>query len=157
MPAFSTRDEELVYLARKLRYVREVPENKGQRVEAIQRWSGGAPGDSWCAYFATMLLDIVYEGKSPLPRTGSCDTLLETARTNGWLSESPSVGDLYLVLRSPTDAHHVGIVSEILTPTSFFTLSGNTNDDGSSNGNGVYERVSNIAPGKIVFVHYPRS
>jgi hypothetical protein len=35
----------LVELARKFRGVREAGPNKGLRVEAIQHWSGGQPGD----------------------------------------------------------------------------------------------------------------
>lgn len=151
-----TRDAEVIYLARKFRFVREVPENRGQRVEAIQRWSGGKPGDSWCAHFATMVLDLAFEGASPIPRTGSCDAILGQARANGWLRDTPAPGDLYLVLRSPTDAHHVGIVIGPTGKNTFLEVSGNTNTDGSDNGIGVFERSREIAPGRIVFVRYPR-
>lgn len=153
-----TRDEEVLWLARKLRYVREVPPNRGQRVEGLQKWGGGAPGDSWCAFFATFVLDVVFEGKSPVPRTGSCDVVLAHAKAQGWLTTAPCKGDLFLVLRDEHDAHHIGFVVDALgAPDSFVEISGNTNDDGSSNGVGVFERTRKIVPGKVVFVRYPRS
>lgn len=145
-------------LARKLRYIRELPENRGQRVEGIQRWCGGVPGDSWCAAWATFVLDIFYEGKAPLPRTTSCDVLLETARGAQMLSDVPRVGDLYLRLRSKHDAHHVGYVTDVSqwADRLLGTLSGNTSMDGtSSNGDGVYEHDIRVADAaSIVFVRY---
>lgn len=148
----------LLDLARKFRYVRELPENRGQRVEAIQKWCGGKSGDSWCCHFATMILDIWYEGKSPIPRTGSCDVVLETARQDQRLSEEPRVGDLYLRLRAKHDANHIGIVTDVSQwdDNVIGTLSGNTSPDGlSSNGDGVYERAINVSDRTtIIFVRH---
>jgi len=49
-------------IARQYLFVREASQNKGQRVEAIQKWSGGDAGQSWCCYFVTMVLDICFQG-----------------------------------------------------------------------------------------------
>ena len=139
----ATRIYDPIEIARQFRYVRELPGNKGQRVEAIQHWCGGAPGDSWCAYFATLVLDICYQGLSPLKRTGSCDEIFEIAREANWLYESPLPNDLYLRVRPGTeDAHHVGFVVATNPQTGrIIQISGNTSADGlSSNGDGVYER-----------------
>ena len=156
MIALRTKDDELVWLARKCIFIRELPDNRGQRVEGIQRWCGGTAGQSWCCHFATWLLDLVYEGQSPVPRTGSCDTILALATVKGWLRDTPVPGDLYLVLRTPDDAHHVGIVTEVAQPGRFWEVSGNTNTDGSDNGIGVFERERSIGRDSLVFVHYPR-
>ena len=46
--------------ARKFLYLREAQslgQNRGLRVEAIQHWSGGQAGDSWCAEFVWFILD----------------------------------------------------------------------------------------------------
>ena len=147
----------LTELARKFHYIREATDqNDGARVEAIQRWGGGKKGDSWCAFFATMVLDVFYEGAAPIKRTGSCDDILQQAQKNGWLQELPHVGDLYLYLKSPTDAHHVGIVTDVNTE-GFLGLSGNTSEDGlSSNGDRVAERSLKLRPGHTVFVRYPK-
>ena len=147
----------LIELARAFLYVHEAKDdNTGHRVEAIQRWGGGTKGDPWCAYFATLVLDIHFQGHSPIPRLGSCDDILTVARKNGWIVELPHVGDLYLFVRPPNDAYHVGLVTDVNTH-GFLGLSGNTSVDGlSSNGDRVAERWQTIRPnGRTLFVRYP--
>lgn len=146
-----------VEIARLFLYVRELKDNRGQRVEGLQRWCGGSPGDSWCAYFATFVLDIRDQGKCPLLRTGSCDVILSTARANKWVVASPEPGDLYLYVRNHDDAYHVGIVTAVGEST-FDGISGNTSPDGmSSNGDRVAERTLKHDPAKHVFVRVPRA
>ena len=131
-----------VTIARQFRYVRELTGNTGQRVEAIQRWSGGKPGDSWCAYFVSLVLDICYQGHAPIERTGSCDDILRVAQDANWVQKSPQPNDIYLRVRGATDAHHVGFVCSIQPDGKIVQISGNTSADGlSSNGDGVYERA----------------
>lgn len=84
--------------------------NDGPWVEAIQRLTGNRRGDAWCASFVCMVLDISYRGKNPLPRSASCDVLLTAARTRGWLFEEPEPGDIFLVMRTKSDAVHTGVV-----------------------------------------------
>lgn len=155
-----TRDEEVIFLAGKLHFVREYGgQNKGVWVNTIQKVTGNGDGDSWCASFVSLILGVVFEGKSPLPRTASCDIILEEARKKGWLTNTPSVGDVFLILNNPNDAHHTGFVFRVL-PDRVETIEGNSNDDGSSNGDGVYIReganARKLNPAKMVFVHYPR-
>jgi len=121
-------------------WVREATNhNDGPWVEAILRLVGQAKGAPWCAAFVTMVLDIAYRGANPLPRTASCDVLLEAARTRGWLQSAPEVGDLFLVMRRPADAVHVGVVTAV-APLAVRTIEGNTNTDGSREGWGVCAR-----------------
>ncbi len=146
----------VIVLARQFLFVREAQtlgQNRGQRVEAIQRWSGGVPGDSWCAQFATMVLDIAYQGKSPILRTGSCQEIYDLAKKNRWVRAVPSVGDLYLYVNEAGHAHHVGIASGV---NPLVGIAGNTSRDGkSSNGDGVYEHeITKPINGEIVFVRY---
>lgn len=149
---------DLASIARQFLFVRELSDNRGQRVEAIQRWSGGKPGDSWCAYFVSLCLDIRDQGKCPLERTGSCDVILQAARTNKWVTALPIPGDLYLCVRNGNDAYHVGIVTDMTGHGSFVGISGNTSADGkSSNGDRVAERPLLIDPAKHVFVRIPRA
>ena len=135
----------------------ELPDNRGQRVEAIQRWSGGQPGQPWCAYFVSFCLDVRDAGKCPLPRTGSCDVILTTARANDWVTQLPIPGDLYLYVRNGSDAYHVGFVTQMNGDGTFEGLSGNTSADGlSANGDRVAERTIRIDRSKHVFIRVPR-
>lgn len=139
-----------VDVARQYLFVREAGgDNRGLRVEAIQHWSAGQFGDSWCAEFATMVLDICFEGDAPIPRQGSCATIKEKAELLSWLTDSPMVGDLFLYVNEEGHAHHIGFVTNIDPLTG---IAGNTSPDGkSSNGDGVHEHPINTT----VFVHYP--
>lgn len=142
-------------IARQFLFVREVPGNHGQRVNAIQKWGGGADGDSWCAYWLTMMLDITYQGNAPIPRTGSCDTILAIGKANGWITTTPVPGDIYLRVRNGSDAHHCGLVTQFAYGAGHFgSISGNTNEDGSSNGDGVYEHDV-IGMDGDTFIHIP--
>jgi len=140
-----------VTVARQFLYVRELAGNRGLRVNAMQTWGGGKLGDSWCCFFATMVFDICYQGKCELPRTGSCDEVLEVARSSGLVVETPAVGDIALSMRGPHDAHHIAIVTGI---NPLRAIAGNTSKDGtSSNGDGVYEHE--ISPKNKIFVRVP--
>jgi len=138
-------------IARQFLYVREAGPNKGQRVEAIQKWSGGSPGQSWCCHFATMVLDICFAGTSPIPRQGACQVVYDQSKKNGWLTDTPVVDDIYLYVDNNDHAHHIGF----LTGTNI-GIAGNTSADGtSSNGDRVAEHGISKGP-HVKYVHYPR-
>lgn len=140
-----------VTIARQFLFVREGGANKGQRVEGIQRWCGGQPGDSWCCDAATLVFDICYQGKSPIPRTGSCDVVLAVCQSSGWMVTDPQPGDLAFSMLGEHDAHHVAIVT-IASPLT--AIAGNTSPDGtSSNGDGWYEHA--ILPTHKLFARIP--
>jgi hypothetical protein len=148
-----------VTFARMFLFVREVSgkQNFGQRVEAIIKWCGGTAGDSYCCYFVTMVLDICFQGNSPIPREGSCQVVYDLAKKNGWVTSTPSVGDLFLYVDENGHAHHIGFVTTIPyirdPRASLAGIAGNTSEDGkSSNGTGVFEHGINAK----VFIHYPR-
>lgn len=154
MIAITSPNDRLLYLARSFAFVREAQnlgQNKGARVEAVQRWSLGAPGDSWCAEWATMMLDLTFNGSAPIPRLQACEDIYSLALEKHWIAETPSVGDLVLSI-ADGKAHHVGIVTQT---NPLASIAGNTSSDGtSSNGDGVYEHL--ISAADKVFVAYPR-
>lgn len=141
-------------IARQFVYVREVTTdggNHGQRVNAIQKWCGGQDGESWCMYFATMVLDICFQGDAPIPREGSCEAVHQLAAVKGWIVETPAVGDLVLTVNADNFAHHVGIIT---STDPLASIAGNTSQDGvSSNGDRVAEHE--ISPTGKVFIRYP--
>lgn len=141
--------------ARKYLFVRETTQNNGQRVNAIQTWSGGAAaiGTSWCCWFATMVLDLCYQGESPIPRQGACEDVHQLAIKEGWIVAEPAEGDVFLYVNDAGHAHHIGFV----TGTNPLTgISGNTSADGtSSNGDRVAEHEITAAPHHLVFIRIP--
>lgn len=113
--------------------------NDGRWVEAIQRVTGNKRGDAWCASYVCFVMDIAFRGRAPLPTTASCDVLLAHARKHNLLVKDPEPGDVFLVLKSPDDAVHTGVVSRV-TEQTVGTIEGNTNSGGSREGWGVFAR-----------------
>jgi hypothetical protein len=146
-----------VDIARLFAFVRESQDsrgNRGLRVEAIQHWSKGATGDSWCCEFATMVLDLLFHGAAPIDRMCACQDVYELAEEHHWIVPAPNVGDLFLYVDAGDHAHHIGFVT---AADPLRGIAGNTSADGtSSNGDGVHEHALHTSSGKIVFVAYPR-
>lgn len=139
-----------VEIARQFSFVREAGANKGNRVEAIQKWGGGNPGDSWCCWFVTMILDICFQGVAPIGRVGACQTVYDMAKKNGWLVTDPQKDDIFLIVNENDHAHHIGFVVNNVNG-----IAGNTSGDGkSSNGDRVAEH--GLATKGIKFVRYPK-
>ena len=151
-----TRDEEVLYLARKLKYLREAGPNSGLRVNGVQRWCDGHDGEPWCLYFATMVLDIAYEGQCAVKRMGSCEALHKIAFQKGWVTTTPGVADLALRVSNTGWAHHAYLLTDVSRPDVLGTISGNTSEDGlSSEGTGVFEHEVQRSD-SLVYIHYPR-
>ena len=140
--------------ARQFLFVREAGENTGQRVEAIQKWSGGSAGDSWCCEFATLVLDICFQGQSPIPRLQACQDVYDLAKKNKWLTTTPVKDDLFVYVNSADHAHHIGIITK---DGGGMGIAGNTSEDGSSsNGDRVAEHSVTTNAAAIKYIHYPR-
>lgn len=146
---------DIVQIARLFLLVREAGPNNGQRVNGIQMWSGGkdALGSSWCAWFVTMVMDLFFQGKSPIPRQGGVQAIRTLASQQGWIADTPSVGDLYIYVDTNDHGHHIGFVTSV---DPLEGIAGNTSADGtSSNGDRVAEHGISAGHGTIEFVHYP--
>lgn len=136
-------------IARLFLFVRESGQNRGRRVEAIQHWCLGVPGDSWCCEFVTMILDLYYQGNAPIPRLRACQEVYDLAKRRGMLTTNPQPGDIFLYVNDQDHAHHIGFVTVSYPLTG---IAGNTSADGSSsNGDRVAEHGIG---GNIRFVHY---
>jgi len=140
-------------IARQYLFVREAEvQNTGLRVEAIQHWACGNTGDSWCCEFATMVLDICYQGAAPIPRLQACEDVYNMAKQNNWLTTSPVQNDLYIFVDENDHAHHIGIVTVDGGGTG---IAGNTSADGtSSDGDRVAEHQITTDPATVKYIHY---
>ena len=130
---------DVLHIARQ--HLREHPREVGgqNRGPWVRHYMDGNEGDAWawCAGFATTVLR---QAGSPIGKFYSCDLLMKDAAARGKLSDKPMVGGLFLVMKSPTDAVHVGIVTSI-SPGVIQTIEGNTNDEGSREGYEVCART----------------
>lgn len=135
---------QVIEVARKEIGVREVgSSNTGKRVQQYQKATTlGGSGWPWCAAFAAWVM-LTALGKAMAGElwlnSASCDFILFWARKLGILSTEPEVGCFGLVMASPNDATHIFLVEDIVGNT-LTTIEGNTNVDGSREGNGVYRR-----------------
>lgn len=124
-------------------------------------------GISWCAIFVGWILCRAYGIKdkaalrvalgfnSPFFVDSTRDWLVQ-ARREKMLTDRPVPGDLFILLNGSGQAHHIGfVVSEPGEDGRFRTIEGNTNEGGSPNGDGVYERERNARSG-VVFIALPK-
>lgn len=146
----------LVDIARLFLYVREAQDlgqNRGLRVEAIQHWSGGQQGDSWCLEMLWMWLDLYFQGQSPIPRMQACQDLYEMAVEKHWIVDEPQAGDLIVLLDDNGHAHHCALCT---APEPLTAVAGNTSALGDSdNGDRVAEHYLIVKPEHIKFIRVP--
>jgi len=141
--------------ARLLLPIREAGANRGRFVESIIRYAGGEPGEPWCASFVFYCGRKMLGDAWPLPKTRSCDVLLQHAREKEMVVPLPASGDLFLVMRSAADAVHVGFVDDVLPGGRFGTVEGNSNDRGVRDGDGVVANVRDPkGPTRYLFVRW---
>lgn len=103
----------------------------------VRLYMNGLEGQPWCAGFVSFVLARAAAAvKKPMPIAGSvsCDVLAAQAREKTlFVSEKPRAGSIFLVRKTPTDWTHTGFVVEARKDI-FFTIEGNTNDDGEREG-----------------------
>lgn len=113
-------------------------------------WADGQP---WCAVFVSWL--AMAAGAAELfPRTASCDTAAAWFRERGQWSEYPAVG-AQVFYGTPADLNHTGIVAAFDADT-ITTIEGNTNVNGSREGDGVYRKVRRRRDSYVVGYGYPK-
>jgi len=141
--------ERLVKIAAAEVGVKEVPRNRGPRVEEYLRSAGVPPGEPWCMAFVFWCFQrAAIEG---YPRSGYCPDVWEWARRNGVLvdgrqgkprSGAPARGDVMLLMDAEgrMGAFHTGIVERANGDGTVTTIEGNTGPDGGADGDGVYQK-----------------
>lgn len=136
--------------------VREQPlgSNSGPKVDEYLKSVGIMHPDLWCMAFVYWCFQ---QGAgqagmtNTLKKTASCTDLYSWAKANGKLATSPQRGDIFLVRGGAAGRthQHTGIVTTV-SGGSVKTIEGNTNNDGSSNGIGVFQRTRSA--GNLDFV-----
>lgn len=112
-------------------------------------WSDGEP---WCATFVSWC--AMNSGNAALyPRTASCADGVDWFRSIGRFSEYPAVGAQ--VFYGSGGGSHTGVVVRF-DDTYVYTVEGNTNDNGSAEGDGVYEKRRVRRDAYVYGYGYPR-
>lgn len=130
----------------------------------VRSYMDGHEGSNWlwCMGFVQTIFDQAFSihgrsFKEIMPLTYSCDTVGMHALNKGKLVRFGQVrsapnrikpGDIFLIQKSTYDWIHTGIITRVGTDT-FETIEGNTNREGSSNGDRVYRRIRNFRMGRI--------
>jgi hypothetical protein len=142
--------------------------NRGPTVEAIQLYAAGSTHYAWCAAFCHLCISFGFaaaQSKPPLSVGISCSSLVARAAKLNRVFEladasagqfklgTPQPGDLLVLRGGPTHYHHVGLVVAAPRPDGVvLTIEGNTNDAGSAEGDGVYEKERKPKRTPCVFV-----
>jgi len=135
--------------------------NSGPWVRSYMDGNEGEPW-YWCMGFVQTIVDqaastLGKNFKTLMPLTYSCDTVGTTGLNKGNLTRyskvrtDPSIvkpGDIFLIQKSPSDWYHTGLIISVGDGI-FETIEGNTNDDGSHNGNRVCRRIRNFMTSKL--------
>jgi hypothetical protein len=148
-PASSELVEKAVQIAMAENGVREEPlgSNRGAKVDAYNAASGAGNGALWCMSFVYWSFAQAASrlGKTnPMPKTAYCPYLYNWAVQNHKLATTPQRGDIFLV-KGLRDGKASVVHTGIVTGGTVSTIEGNTNNDGSSNGIGVFTRTRSIA------------
>lgn len=112
---------------------------------------GDGPGDPWCMAFASWVGSMtgrVFGFAWPLPLSASCALTGEYADKRGHLRTEPAIGALMLVWHDnakPPRLAHACFVTGFEADGRAKTIEGNSNANGSREGDGVYAREGKLA------------
>jgi hypothetical protein len=123
-----------------------------------EKYAAEVPGLAWAdyqAWCATFVSWLAYKGgvSELFPRTASCLTGVAWFKKAGRFSEYPAVGAQ--VFYGPGGGEHTGIVVSY-DADFIYTIEGNTNDNGSAEGDGVYKKKRSRRDAHTYGYGYPK-
>jgi surface antigen len=141
--------ESVIDIAKKYVGQMEKPNNGGfvdALFEAKMKATGWQIGWAWCASFAKLCFkeagkDIKVFNPSAL------ETFKNAQKYNVPISDKPDVGSVVIFQHGNSWQGHTGIVTEVVDEKHFKTIEGNTNNDGSREGNAVCEKTRVMVTG----------
>lgn len=124
---------------------REEGKNAGPFVTRLLAAVGLGAGFPWCASFVSFCLKAVGFNGGPAKGRAKVRNWAGWAKTLGIHTPDPQRGDLFYWLNDNLTGH-IGFVTEVHPNGTFMTISGNTNDAGSREGDGVYRKLYTRSP-----------
>ena len=133
-----------------LRWVRETHgSNRGEVVDEMIRLTGIDPttASPWCAAFVAFCGYAAMRKQWPLKKVAGCASLFDDATAKGLVFDKPAHGAIFLLWSETKKRfHHTGFCDAEQPAGHWSTIEGNTNDDGSVDGIGVFERSRVCGP-----------
>lgn len=115
--------------------------NQGKQVEQYLASVGFGPGFSWCAAYVSWCyqqVDVEHPQSAWVPSYAIKENLIY--QRGKFMKQLPQTGDVFLIwyerLKRPA---HIGFIDQ-WQDAWVITVEGNTNDDGSREGDGVYRK-----------------
>lgn len=148
-----TLPERLLAFAREEVGVLEESPNSGDRIRWYQSATALSPGAwPWCAAFVAQCLNLAIDAAGPVDLNTEArrhNWRCRSARAYDWEQWAAARGLQILDENAPLrpgdivtfDFSHIGIVESESGPHRVITIEGNTNADGSREGDGVYRRT----------------
>lgn len=124
-----------------------------------EKYAGKIPGlewanfQAWCATFVSWVA-MTANVANYYPRTASCDVAAGWFKMRDQWSEYPAVG-AQVFYGTPNDLVHTGIVTDF-DDEFIYTVEGNTNNNGSREGDGVYAKKRPRYDNWVVGYGYPK-
>lgn len=120
-------------------------QNKGPQVRKYLSFCGFSTPEPWCAAFVSWCMKQALKEKFDKAFIVTADTwaLDSFAYKNNILEIYPEVGDVFLKYNYK-GATHTGFVLSLIDKTNFKTVEGNSNTNGSSNGDGIYSLTRSV-------------
>jgi hypothetical protein len=127
----------------------------------IDKWLGRvskSPGNSWCIAYAWCMVDDAFSAlnlSNPVPRVAGVHYLIQKAKKAGLWSKNPGIGYIFCIDHGKdkrgNKIGHGGIIKSIQGDY-FNSLEGNSNSEGSREGNCVAAKYRAIAEATLGFV-----
>jgi hypothetical protein len=134
------RDRALV-IAQRFVGVREERKNSGPDIDRWLSWVGLQPGQPWCMAFVHGMYKMAAmelgPTESPWPATGSVWRCWNTV-PDLWKSDRSSQGAVFVHITTENTGHCGFVVG--VDGDDYLTVEGNTNEEGSREGDGVYQK-----------------
>ena len=142
VPTRGERVSRLIDVARETIGWREEPGNSGPVVDKILASVGlegtGAP---WCAAWVVYIGDETFgKNQNPFPRSAWSPDFVKDPKWDRGRGQTPDRADAFgIYFQSLKRVAHTGIIEKVEGKWAV-TIEGNTNDDGSREGDGVYRK-----------------
>jgi hypothetical protein len=140
--------EAVLNVASSMRWVKETQgANRGEAVDRMIRATGLVPPQPWCMAYVNWCGQAALDLLWPLPMAAGCQFVAEAAQKLGMLKVLevgvvPERGSIFLLWGESVHRYrHTGFVLGADAESGWYRcIEGNTNDDGSPEGTGVFKR-----------------